>query len=198
MLSETTDSGQRIWTLFAGDGERIQVGKLDKLEGLMLKLKLQYFGHLVWRTDSLEKILMLGKIGGKRRGWERMRRLDGILTWWTWVWASSGSWWWTGKPDVLQSMGSQRLGHDWVTELNWEYTVCVCVCAQWGPLCNPMDCSPPGSSAHGVLFQARILKQAAICYSRVSSQWRDWTESLASSSLAGGFFSTGLPGSPKV
>ena len=49
------------------------------LEGLMLKLKLQYFGHLIWRTDSLEKTLMLGKIeGGKRRGWQRMRWLDGI------------------------------------------------------------------------------------------------------------------------
>ena len=40
-------------------------------------------------------------------------------TWWTWVWASSGSWWWTGKPDMLQSMGSQRVRHDWTTELNW-------------------------------------------------------------------------------
>ena len=48
------------------------------LEGLMLKLKLQYFGHLMWRTNSLEKTLMLGKIKGKRRGWQRMRRLDGI------------------------------------------------------------------------------------------------------------------------
>ena len=49
------------------------------LEGLMLKLKLQYFGHLMWRTDSFEKTLMLAKIeGGKRRGWQRMRRLDGI------------------------------------------------------------------------------------------------------------------------
>ena len=49
------------------------------LEGLMLKLKLQYFGHLMWRTDSLEKTLMLGKIeGGRRRGWQRMRWLDGI------------------------------------------------------------------------------------------------------------------------
>ena len=48
--------------------------------------------------------------------------LDGwmaSLTRWTWFWASSGSWWWTGKPGVLQSMGSQRVGHDWVTELNW-------------------------------------------------------------------------------
>ena len=49
------------------------------LEGLMLKLKLQYFGHLMWRTDSLGKTLMLGKIeGGRRRGWQRVRWLDGI------------------------------------------------------------------------------------------------------------------------
>ena len=55
------------------------------LEGLMLKLKLQYFGHLIWRPDSLEKTLMLRKIEGRRRrGWQRMRWLE-----WTWVWASS-------------------------------------------------------------------------------------------------------------
>ena len=51
------------------------------LEGLMLKLKLQYFGHLMWRTDSLEKTLMLGKIEGRRRGWQRMRWLYGITDW---------------------------------------------------------------------------------------------------------------------
>ena len=51
------------------------------LEGLMLKLKLQYFGHLMWRTDSLEKTLMLGKVEGRRRGWQRMRWLDGIIDW---------------------------------------------------------------------------------------------------------------------
>ena len=90
------------------------------LEGLMLKLKLQYFCHLMRRTDSLEKILLLGKIeGGRRREWQRM--WDGWMvspTRWTWVWASSRSWWWTGSPGMLQSMGSQRVGHDWVTELN--------------------------------------------------------------------------------
>ena len=76
-------------------------------EGVMLKLKLQYFGHLVWTTDSLEKTLILGKIEGrKRRGWRRMRWLDGIIQW-TWVWANSGSLWWTGKPRLLQSMESQ-------------------------------------------------------------------------------------------
>ena len=90
------------------------------LEGLMLKLKLQYFGHLMRRVDSLEKILMLGGIGGRRRrGRQRMRWLDGITAQWTWVWVNSGSWWWTGRPGVLRFMGSQRTGHDWVTELNW-------------------------------------------------------------------------------
>ena len=70
---------------------------------LMLKLKLQYFGHLTWRTDSFEKILMLGKIeGGRRRGRQRMRWLDDITeTQWVWVWENSGSWWWTGRPGVL-------------------------------------------------------------------------------------------------
>ena len=76
------------------------------LEGLMLKL--QYFGHLMWRDDSLEKSLMLGKIEGrKKRG--RQRR-DGSTTspvQWTWTWANSGRWWGTGRPGVLQSNGSQ-------------------------------------------------------------------------------------------
>ena len=90
------------------------------LEGLMLKLKLQYFGHLMWRTDSLERTLMLGKIEGRRkRGKQRMRWLHGIDRW-TQIWASFGSWWWTGKPGVLQTMWSQKVRHDWVTELNWE------------------------------------------------------------------------------
>ena len=89
------------------------------LEGLGLKLKLQYFDHLMQRVDSFEKTLMLGKIEGRRRrddrGW------DGWMaspTQWTWVWVDSGSWWWTGRPGVLRFMGSQRVGHDWVTELN--------------------------------------------------------------------------------
>ena len=87
------------------------------LEGLMLKLKLQYFGHLMWRADSFEKTLMLGKIEGRRRGQQRMRWLDGITAQWTWVWVNSGSWRWTGRPGILLSIGSQRVGHDWATEL---------------------------------------------------------------------------------
>ena len=88
------------------------------LEGLMLKLKLQYFGHLVWRADSFEKTLMLGKIEGRRRSGRQ--RIDGWMaspTWWTLVWVNSGSWWWTGRPGVLQFMRSQRVGHDWAIEL---------------------------------------------------------------------------------
>ena len=83
------------------------------IEGLMLKLKLQYLGHLMRRADSFEKTLMLGKIEGqRRRGRQRMRWLDVSPTQWTWVWVDSGSWCWTGRPGVLQSMGLKRVEHD--------------------------------------------------------------------------------------
>ena len=84
------------------------------LEGMMLKLKLQYFGHLMRRVDSLEKTLMLGRIGD--RGWNGWMA---SLTRWTWVSVNSRSWWWTGRPAVLGFMGSQRVRHDWVTDLIW-------------------------------------------------------------------------------
>ena len=89
------------------------------LEGLMLKL--QYFGHLMRRADSLAKTLMLGKIEGRRR--KRQSGQDGWLvssTQCTWVWASSRRQWSTGKPSILQSMGSQRVRQDWVAELQWK------------------------------------------------------------------------------
>ena len=99
------------------------------LEGLMLKLKLQYFGHLMQRTDSFEKTLMLGKIEGRRRrGQERMRWLDGITNWMDMIWASSRRWWWIGRPGMLQSMGSQSQTQlsDWtelIMDLCWQSTV---------------------------------------------------------------------------
>ena len=87
----------------------------------MLKLQLQYFGHLMQRADSFEKTLMLGKIEGrKRREQQRMRWLDGITDSMDMGLVDSGNWWWTGRPGVLQFMGLQIVWHDWVTELNWK------------------------------------------------------------------------------
>ena len=93
-----------------------KIGPRCSLERLMLKLKLQYFGHLMQRADSFEKTLMLGGIGGREgddRGWDGWMA---SLTQWTWVWVNSGSWWWTGRPGVLQSIGSQRVGLNWTEQ----------------------------------------------------------------------------------
>ena len=90
------------------------------LEGLMLKLKLQYFGHLMWRTDHLKRPWCWERLKAGREGDDR--GWDGLISssiQWTWVCINSGSWWWTGRPGLLQFMGSQRVGHDWATELNW-------------------------------------------------------------------------------
>ena len=86
-----------------------------------------YFGHLMRRVDSLETTLMLGGIGGRRRrGQPRIRCWMASRTQWLWVWVNSVSWWWTGRPGVLWFMGSQRVRHDWETELNWTEHVVLC------------------------------------------------------------------------
>ena len=122
------------------------------LEGLMLRLKLQYFGHLMGRADSLEKTLMLEKIEswgeGDDRGW------DGWMaspTRWTWVWVNSGSWWWIGRPGVLQTMGSQSqtpLSNwtDWLTfwwQRSSHFTNQPCLTPGWW-LCPASLTEKPG------------------------------------------------------
>ena len=95
-----------------GDQSWVFIGRTD-VEAETLATWCEELTHLKrpWWWEWL-------KAGGKGddRGW------DGLmvsLTQWTWIWVSSGSWWWTGRPGVLQSMGSWRVGHDWATELNW-------------------------------------------------------------------------------
>ena len=117
--------GEDSWESFGlwGDSARSILKQISlgcSLEGLMLKLKLQYFGHLMQKADSFEKTLMLGKTEGRRR---KGRQSMASPTQWTWVWVDSRSWWWTGRPGVLRLLRSQRVGHDWVTELNWEQNI---------------------------------------------------------------------------
>ena len=113
--------------------------------------------------------------------------------WWTWVWVNSRSWWWTGRSGVLQFMGLQRVGHDWLTELNWTelmyniklnfsvkisfmlfvlecWKVKVKVAQSCPTLCDPMD-----YTVHGIP-PARIQEWVAFPFSRGSSQPRDWTQ----------------------
>ena len=107
----TLEFNSWIWFLLESNQSILkEISPKYSLEGLMLKLKLQYFGHLMWRTDSLERPWYWErlKVGGEGddRGW------DGWMapppTRWAWVWANSGSWWWTGKPDMLWSMGHKE------------------------------------------------------------------------------------------
>ena len=102
------------WTQRSNQSILKEINPEYSLEGLMLKL--QYFGHLMRKADSLKKILMLGKSEGNRRSrWQRMRWLMASPSQWTWVWANSGRQR-TEKPGMLQFIGLQRVGRDLATE----------------------------------------------------------------------------------
>ena len=116
-------------------------------EGLMLKLKLQYFGHMMWRADSLERPWCWERLRAGREGDDR--RWDGWMaspTQWTWVWVNSGNWWWIRRDGMLQSMGLQSVKHNWETELNWysikkvEHHWCFWIVVLKKTLEGPLDC----------------------------------------------------------
>ena len=101
------------WTARISNQSILNESSPDSLEGLMLKLKLQYFGHLMQKLTHLKRPWCWEglKVGGEgdNRGWDGWMA---SLTWWKWVWVNSGSWWWTGRPGMLLSMGSQRVRQD--------------------------------------------------------------------------------------
>ena len=159
------DSLRVPWTARRSNQSSLkEISPKYSLEGLMLKL--QYSGtwweeltHLKrpWCWERL-------KVGGEGDDWG----WDGWMaspTRWTWVWVSSGSWWWTGRLGMLQSMGSQRVGHDWTTELNWFlgwskpppahccqrfWSRCSCFSftTHWGMSSSPPLYRPPRAHSH--------------------------------------------------
>ena len=141
----------------------------SSLEGLMLKLKLQYFGHLMWRVDSLEKTLMLEGIGGRRRrGWQRMRWLDDITNS---IDMGLGGLWELVKdreawPAAAHGIAKIRTWlSDWTELISINFIAAAAKLHQSCPtLCDPIDSSPPGSPIPGIL-QARTLEWVAISFS---------------------------------
>ena len=164
----------------------------------MLKLKLQYFSHLMWRTGSLEKTMMLSKIEGQREGDDR-----GWYGWmasptqWSWVLVNSRNWWWTRRPGMLQSKGSQRVRHDW-TEL-------IALATMWSKLCLTTSVSSSmGASPNLSIFSSDFASpELCALFERrlepVEWKWlnvyhphryylQDWTAVISLKVLGGNWF----------
>ena len=129
----------------------------------MLKLKLRYFDQLMCRTWKRPWCWERLKAGGEGddRGW------DGWMappTQWTWVWISSGSWGWTGKPGVLQSMGLQRVRHDRVTELNWTIFIYI-TCQLEGLIKGQARVAEPHLRTSGVSLEGTAVAEQDRSYS---------------------------------
>ena len=123
------------WTARSNQSILKEISPGISLEGMMLKLKLQYFGSSCEELTHWKRLWCWEGLGaggeGDDRGWDGWMA---SLTRWTWVWGNSGSWWWTGRPGVLQFMGLQRVGHDWATELNLFLEVSL-YCYEPSPYC---------------------------------------------------------------
>ena len=134
--------------------------------GLRIELKFQYFGHLIEELTHLKRPWCWERLRaggeGDNRGW------DGWMaspTLWTWVWVDSRSWWWTGRPGVLWFMGSQRVRHDWVSELNWRIELGG-NCRQWVHYKNPK-----------IIWERSTVRSALLiiwCQSQVALPCRIW------------------------
>ena len=158
-------------------------------------LPIWYEELTLWKRSWCWERLKAGGEGDDR-GWDGW---TASLTWWTWVWANFRSWWWTGKPDVLQSIGSQRVGHNCTTEPKWTElftTEAHAQSVQSCPiLCNPMDCRWASSSVHGI-SQARTLEWLPFPSPGNLPKQGIKPTSSAAPSLASGFFTTEPPRKP--
>ena len=131
----------------------------------MWKLKLQYLA--TW-CEGLTQVWERLKAGGEgdNRGWDGWMA---SLTQWRWIWVNSGRWWWTRRPGMLQSMGSQRVGHDWVTELSWtalQYFVGFCHKTAWiNYNVSPPSLSFPSTLLHHHSRSSQSISLISLCYS---------------------------------